>query len=62
MTREVEKLAERHRDEKNPEEKAHLKREMDQIPLSSGELEQVQQREVDRKTNDIRVCREARNQ
>ena len=57
-----EKLKVRLQNEKDPTEKAHLKSELDQMLLTSGELEQVQQREADRKTNDIRVFREKRNQ
>ena len=53
MTKEMEKLTDRYYNEKNPEEKKHLKREMDQTPLSSGELERAQQREVDRQAADI---------
>lgn len=60
MKSEMRKLTERHRDERNPEERAHLKREMDQIPVSPGELEQVHQREIDRKANDIRVFHKSR--
>jgi len=58
----TEKITERLRNEKNPEERQHLKNEIDQIPLSSAELEQVQQREIDRKANDIREFREKRKQ
>lgn len=50
---EFDKVAERYQNEKDPAEKAHLRRELDQMPLSSGELEQVQQREANRQQADI---------
>lgn len=62
MSTEMEKLAARHRNERNPVEKAHLKSEMDQMPLSSGELDQVQQREHDRHEVDVKAYREKRKQ
>ena len=58
MSIEMEKLAARHEKEKDPAEKAHLKAEMDQIPVTSGELDQVQQREANRKTADIAAYRQ----
>lgn len=62
MSTEMEKLAARHRNEKDPVEKAHLKEEMDQMPITAGELDQVQQREADRKTADIATYRQKRKQ
>lgn len=59
---ESEKLTQRYENEKDPEEKAHIKRELDQMPLTSGQLDQVQQREVDRHDADVRVYREKRSQ
>lgn len=59
---EFDKLAERYENEKNPEEKKHLKRELDQMPITSGDLEQAQQREADRHTADVEAYREKRNQ
>lgn len=50
---ESEKLAKRYEEEKDAVEKAHLKRELDRMPLTSGELEQVVDREAARKTADI---------
>jgi hypothetical protein len=62
MTIEMDKLIKKHRNERNPEERAHLKTEMDQMPLSSGELDQVQQREHDRHETDVKTYREKRKQ
>ena len=59
---ESEKLKDRIMNERNPVERAHLKNELDQIPLTSSELEQVQQREIDRKAAFVRSYREKRNQ
>lgn len=59
---ESEKLKDRIMNEKNPVEKAYLKQELDQIPLTSEELERAIEREADRKTADIRAYREKRNQ
>ena len=50
---ESEKLKERITNEKNATERAHLKKELDQIPMTSSELEQVVEREEARKTADI---------
>lgn len=61
MTIEAEKAIRKMNDTKNPTEKAHIKKEIDMMPLSSGELDHVQQREEDRKVNDIKVFRESRN-
>lgn len=61
MTAEVEKAISKMNKTKDPVERAHIREDIDQMPLSSGELEQVQQREVDRKAEDIRVFRESRN-
>ncbi len=62
MTTEMEKLADRHRNERNPEERSHLKSVMDQMPLSSGELDHVQEREHDRQKEDVEAYREKRKQ
>ncbi len=59
---EFEKVSERYRNEKDPVEKAHLKSELDQMPITSGELDQVQQREADRHTADVRTFHEKRGQ
>lgn len=61
MTIEVERAVKKMNDTKDPAEKAHIKEDIDKMPLSSGELEQAQEREVDRKANDIKVFRESRN-
>ena len=57
---ESEKLMQRYENEKDPVEKAHLKSELDKMPLTSGDMEQVQQREADRQAEDIRVFNEKR--
>jgi hypothetical protein len=59
---ESEKLKERISSEKDPAEKAHLRSELDQVPLTSGELDQVKEREVRRKEADIKAYRRARKQ
>ncbi len=61
MTVEAEKAVRKMNETKDPAERAHIKKDIDQMPLSSGELEQTQQREVNRKAEDIRVFRESRN-
>jgi len=61
VTVEAEKAIKKMNDTKNPAEKAHIKEDIDRMPLSSGEIDQVQQREVDRKANDIKVFRKSRN-
>lgn len=53
MTREADRLIKRYEREKNPGERTKIKTDLDQVPLSSGELEQVQVREVARKSKDI---------
>jgi hypothetical protein len=58
----MEKLTDRYHNTKDPAERAHLKSEMDQIPVTAGELDQVQQREADRKTADVKKYREKRKQ
>lgn len=58
----MQKLIERHRKEKNPEERAHLKQEMDQIPVTDGQLNQVVEREHDRHEIDIKEYRKKRKQ
>lgn len=58
MKTEIEKLTDRYYNERNPAEKQKLKREIDQLPMTDGELEQVQQREADRKAADIKAFRE----
>ena len=62
MRTDMEKLAERHQNEKNPVVRAKLKSEMDQIPVTSGELSQAMEREHDRKEADIREYRKQRGQ
>ncbi len=62
MTTEVEKAVKRMEKVKDPAEKAHIKAEIDQMPLSSGELDQAMEREANRKTNDVKEFREKRNQ
>lgn len=62
MKTDMQKLTERHRSEKNSEKRAKLKAEMDQIPVTSGELDQVLEREHDRHKADIAAYREARKQ
>ncbi len=62
MTQEFEKLTGRYEKEKDPEEKQKLKKELDQMPMSTGELDQVQQREADRKAADIEAYRQQRKQ
>ncbi len=59
---ESEKLIQRYESEKDLVEKAHLKAELDQMPIASGELEQVQQREIDRHTAATKGYRETRKQ
>ena len=59
---ESEKLKERIGREKNPAEKEHLRSELDQVPLTSGELDQVIEREAARKEADIKAYRKKRNQ
>lgn len=59
---ESEKLVQRYESEKDLTEKAHLKSELDQMPLTSGQLDQVQEREADRYTADIKAYREERKQ
>ncbi len=61
MTTEVEKAIKKMEGTKDPIEKAHIKAEIDQMPISSGELEQAQQSEADRLTHDKKVFNEARN-
>ena len=46
---------------KDPAEKAHIKSEIDAMPLSTGQLDQVIEREVLRKEHDIKVYNEAHN-
>ena len=53
MATEAEKATRKMNETKDPVERAHIKSEIDQMPITSGELEQVQQREADRKTADI---------
>ncbi|KKN16577.1 hypothetical protein LCGC14_0974570 [marine sediment metagenome] len=60
MTAEVEKAVKRLDETKDPVEKAHIKSEIDMMPLSSGELDQVKEREHNRKANDIKVFHEQR--
>ncbi len=62
MTTEADRTIKRYNETKDPVEKAHLKKQIDQMPMSSGELEQVQQREADRKTADIKEFHEKRKQ
>ncbi len=45
----------------DPVEKAHIKAEIDQMPISSGDLEQAQQREADRLIQHKKTFNEARN-
>lgn len=59
---ESEKLKTRIMKERNPTERAHLRSELDKVPLTSGELDQVKEREHDRKQNDIKTFREKRKQ
>ena len=61
MTIEAEKAIKKMNDTKDSAEKAHIKEDIDKMSLSSGELDRVQQREFDRKTDDIKVFRESRN-
>lgn len=62
MTTEMEKAVTRMNKTKDPAEKAHIKADIDQMPLSSGELDQAIESEVNRKANDIKVFREERKQ
>ena len=62
MTTEVEKAARRMDEAKSPAEKVKIKAEIDQMPLSGNEFADVQQREADRKQQDIKEIREKRNQ
>ncbi len=62
MKTDMEKLTEKYHNTKDPHEKAQLKSEMDQIPVTAGQLDQVQQREADRQAADIKKYREKRNQ
>ena len=62
MTTEVEKAIKRMEKAKDLTEKAHIKAEIDQMSLSSGEVEQAIEREANRKTNDIKEFREERKQ
>ncbi len=59
---ESEKLKEKIGNEKNPAERAHLRSELDQVPLTSGELDQVVEREARRKEAGIKAYRKKRNQ
>ena len=59
---ESERLMQRYENEKDPVEKAHLKSELDQMPLTSGQLDQAVEREANRKTADIKAFREKRGQ
>lgn len=54
MTIEAEKATRIMNNTKDLDERAHIKEDIDMMPLSSGELDQVQQREEDRITDDIR--------
>ncbi len=56
----MQKLAELYEKEQNPKKKQELKSEMDKVPLTSGELDQTQQHEADRKAADIQAYREKR--
>lgn len=62
MTTEVERAIRKMEETKDPEERAHIKAEIDQMPISSSELSQAQEREADRKANDIKEFREQRKQ
>lgn len=53
MTREADRLKSRHCNERDPAERGKIKKDLDQVPLSDGELNQVEQREIDRKKSHI---------
>ncbi len=60
MTREADKLTSRYRGERNLSERAKMKKDLDQMPLSDSELGQVKQREIKRKQSDIKEFHEDR--
>ena len=58
---EFEKAVKKMEGTKDPMEKAHIKAEIDQMPISSSDLEQAQQREADRSVQHKKTFNEARN-
>ena len=60
MTVEAEKAIRKMEQTRDPAERAHIKSDIDQMPLSSGELDQTKEREHDRKQRDIKKFREKR--
>lgn len=62
MSVEMEKLSRRYHSEKDPVERRKIKADMDRVPMTTGELDQVQQREADRHAADVKVYREKRKQ
>ena len=61
MKTDMEKLTDKYYKEKNPEERALLKNQMDQIPVTAEQLDQAQQRESDRLAADIKTYQEKKN-
>ena len=57
---ESDKLKTRITNEKNPAERAHLRSELDQVPLTSGELDQVVEREAKREQQYVDDYRQKR--
>ena len=60
MTIEFEKAVKKMEETKDPVEKAHIKSEIDQMPISTNELDQAKEREANRKAEDIKTFRETR--
>ena len=60
MSTDMQKLTAMYEKEQKPEKRQKLKEEMDKVPLTSGELDQTQQHEADRKAADIQAYREKR--
>lgn len=58
MTIEADKAKRRYLSERDPAERKKIKSDLDQMPLSSGELGQVKEREHNRKQRDIKEFRE----
>ncbi len=57
----MEKLTEKYNNTKDPAERAQLKGEMGKVPVTSGELEQVQQREADRQVAAVQAFEQKMN-
>jgi hypothetical protein len=56
-----EQLKKRIQAEKDPKERAAMRKDLDQAPLTDSQLSRVMEREEKRKENDIRQFHEARN-